>query len=374
MKNKNDIHIVVGSLGGGGAERVAINLANNMSEKVTLLSLTYYQDYDLNTLHKNVNLINFGNKRIRESIISYLLYLRKNKPQIILSISRDTNLVLAFIEPFLNYKPKLIFRETNTIENMSKKIPNHQFLSKIIHKYFKFLLRIIISFSYLKCSKIIVSSKDVADDIKSFLIFKKPIIKVIKPPILPTNFNNNNVQDCHDLWIKNSSIQVILGVGRLCEQKRFDILIKAFAIVNDNYPNTRLIICGKGEKEVELKSLTNELKISEFVCFKGFLKDPYPYLKYSDIFCLSSDFEGFGLVIIEAMAFGTKIVTTKCKGAPSSLIDNKYIDFSPLNNYETLADNIVRSLYLPSPKPFLIKESKQYNSEERSLHYLKELI
>ena len=131
----------------------------------------------------------------------------------------------------------------------------------------------------MKCSKIIVSSQDVANDIKSFLIFKKLLLKVIKPPILPKNFNNNNVHDCDDLWIKNSSIQVILGVGNYVDNKRFDILIKAFGIVHDNYPNTRLIICGKGEKEVELKSLTNKLKISEFVCFKGFLKESISVFK-----------------------------------------------------------------------------------------------
>ena len=63
MNNKNDIHILVGSLGGGGAERVAINLANNMQQRITLLSLTCYQDYDLGSFNKNVEFNYFSKKK-----------------------------------------------------------------------------------------------------------------------------------------------------------------------------------------------------------------------------------------------------------------------------------------------------------------------
>ena len=117
-----DLSILVGSLGGGGAEKVAINIANTTKENVSLISLTSIFDYDLNNISKNVKLVIFNKKRIRFSFIKYLLYLRKYKPKFILATSRDTNLVLSFVSLFLNYRPKIVFREENTLENMKTEI------------------------------------------------------------------------------------------------------------------------------------------------------------------------------------------------------------------------------------------------------------
>ena len=341
---------------------------------MTLLSLTSFQDYKIESLSKKVEVIIFDSKRLRSSIVKYLFYLRKHKPKIILSMARDENLVLALIKPFLNYKPKIIFREASTKEYMSTEFPKRQVLNKLLNLHFPLLVRILISLFYMSCSKIIVSSEDVANDIHSYLIFKKPPIKVISPPVLPAGFDKNKFLDASDPWIKDNSLKVILAVGRLCKQKRFDILIKAFSLVNAKYSNTRLIICGKGRDQAKLQNLSKQLNISKLISFKGFINDVYPYFKGSDIFCLSSEYEGFGLVLVEAMAFGTKIVSTKCKGGPNTLRDNQFIDFAKVNNYKNLSEIIIRSLYFPSPAPYLIKESLKYTTEEISKSYLKEML
>jgi len=372
---KSEINILVSSLGGGGAEKVAINLANNLDKRVSLISLTGVKDYSLDLLNKNVKLIIYNQKKIRYSILEYFNYLIKNKPKYILSIGRDTNLVLGIICPFLNYKPKLIFREESTIERMKDYVPKEKIIYKLLNKFLPFVLRIIISYLYSKSSLIIANSRDTYLDIKHFLLFKKPSVKVIHNPVLPFKFNYEDTKNSTDIWMKDKSLKVILGVGRLCQSKRFDVLLRAFRIVHEEKKNTRLIICGQGIEEENLKKLSNELRISNQVSFKGFCSNPYPYFKSADIFCLSSDYEGFGNVLIEAMAFGTKVVTTNCKGVPRSVLEgNQYVDFAPKNDHKKLAESILKSFYLPSPSPFLRMEAKKYFSDIIAQNYLNEIL
>ena len=368
------LSILVGSLGGGGAEKVAINIANTIKGNISLVSLTSNIDYDIKNINRNVKLIIYKKKRIRFSILKYLFYLRKNKPKFILSTSRDTNLVLSLVSNFLNYSPKLIFREENTIERMKTSIPSNQYINIILNKYFPQIIKLIVSISYLKCSKLIANSDDTASDIRSFLIFKKPIIKVIPNPVLPINFNPNQYSQSNHSWFKNKHIKVILGVGRLVKQKRFDILLRAFSQAIKKDKNIRLIICGQGREENNLKDLSKKLNISQFVCFKGFISDPYSYFNSADIFCLTSEYEGFGNVIVEAMSFGLKIILSECRGGPNSIFrKNKFIEFFPVNDYKNLSETIIKTLYNPSYAPYIKKESLKYKSEFVTKKYLNEI-
>ena len=368
-----NISILVGSLGGGGAEKVAINISNTIKKNISLISLTSKFDYDPNNISEEVKLVIYNEKRIRFSILKYLFYLRTNKPKYILSTSRDTNLVLSFVSFFLNYSPKLIFREENTLENKNE-ISREQFAIFILNKYFPKLMQIIVSLAYLRCSKVIANSIDTASDIKSILMFKKPIVKFIPNPVLPIDFNTNRYPKSNHPWFKDPNIKVILGVGRLAQQKRFDILLRAFSLVVKKEKNFRLIICGQGPKEKYLKELSIELGIENLIIFKGFVKDIYPYFKSADIFCLTSEFEGFGNVIVEAMSFGLKIILTECRGGPRSIFKkNKFIEFVPINDFAKLSDTILRTNYGPSPKPFLKKEALKYKADSISKEYLKEI-
>nr|WP_075497267.1 glycosyltransferase [Moritella viscosa] len=102
----------------------------------------------------------------------------------------------------------------------------------------------------------------------------------------------------------------ILGVGRLTNQKRFDLLIKAFHRINP--ADCKLIILGEGNQRRELEKLINELDLAEKVIMPGFVDNPYVWYKKAKLFVLSSDCEGFGNAIVEALACGTPVVSTNC--------------------------------------------------------------
>src|SRR5699024_2024023 len=102
-----------------------------------------------------------------------------------------------------------------------------------------------------------------------------------------------------------------ISAGRLVEQKDYKTLLKAFQLISQRI-NSRLVILGKGPLENELKLLAKELDIQKKVSFLGFQSNPYKYMKKANVFILSSKWEGFGHVIVEAMAVGTPVISTDC--------------------------------------------------------------
>jgi N-acetylgalactosamine-N,N'-diacetylbacillosaminyl-diphospho-undecaprenol 4-alpha-N-acetylgalactosaminyltransferase len=113
----------------------------------------------------------------------------------------------------------------------------------------------------------------------------------------------------------------ILAVGRLCRQKGFDILINAFA--KSNLKNKiKLIILGEGKERNNLEKLIVKLNLKKQVLLYGKVDNPFIYMKHATFFVLSSRYEGFGIVIIEALACETPVVATNCKSDPSEIIEN----------------------------------------------------
>lgn len=133
----------------------------------------------------------------------------------------------------------------------------------------------------------------------------------------------------------------IIGVGKLKEVKGFDILIKSFKLIIDRGFDWDLIILGDGELRQELESLVNELSIFDHVQLLGFKENPYPYMAKADLFVLSSYFEGFGQVVVEAQYLGIPIVSTDCDVGPREILQAGNCGLLvPVGDVEKLADGI----------------------------------
>lgn len=109
----------------------------------------------------------------------------------------------------------------------------------------------------------------------------------------------------------------IVNVGKFKQQKRHDILIKAYAKAN---VQEKLVLVGTGELLEASKKLAKDLGIEDKVIFIGFKKNPYPYIKHAKLMVVSSDFEGFSIAILEALALGTPIISTDCPSGPSEVL------------------------------------------------------
>jgi glycosyltransferase involved in cell wall biosynthesis len=118
----------------------------------------------------------------------------------------------------------------------------------------------------------------------------------------------------------SGTMPVILGVGRLARQKNFGLLIRAFSRLRKERP-ARLLLLGSGPERERLESLVAALSLEEDVLMPGMVRNPFPYMARADVFALSSEEEGFGLVLVEAMAIGLPIVATRCPGGPSEILE-----------------------------------------------------
>lgn len=114
----------------------------------------------------------------------------------------------------------------------------------------------------------------------------------------------------------------ILAVGKLTEQKGFDLLIKAFEQVCDTHPEWTLTILGEGDMRVELEELCTDLQISDRVFMPGTVKNIDAHLRKADIFALSSRYEGFPVTLCEAMACGVPVIATDCLSGPREIVHN----------------------------------------------------
>ncbi|WER45171.1 glycosyltransferase family 4 protein [Cupriavidus sp. WKF15] len=115
--------------------------------------------------------------------------------------------------------------------------------------------------------------------------------------------------------------KTVLAMGRLVHAKGFDVLIRAWKRVAAEAPDWNLIIHGEGEERPALAALVEELGLQESVSLPGICLDAREAYEQMSVFCMSSRYEGFGLVLIEAMAFGLPIVSTACETGPRELLE-----------------------------------------------------
>lgn len=134
----------------------------------------------------------------------------------------------------------------------------------------------------------------------------------------------------------------IVHVGKFKQQKRHDILLKAYAKANIT---EKLVLVGTGELLDEAKALVKNLGIENKVIFTGFKKNPYPYMKHAKFMVLSSDFEGLGLVILESLALGVPVISTDCLSGPSEILPTQSL--TPVGDVDALANKLQCCVALP---------------------------
>ncbi len=162
-----------------------------------------------------------------------------------------------------------------------------------------------------KHSKYIITLTET--DRKSYLANLKcrAVVKAIENPLV---FYPDEYTDC--------TKKVVLTVGRLNYQKGYNFLLDAWKIVSFKHPDWTLRIAGTGELEQQLKKQSQELNINSTVNFLGQISNMAEEYKNASIYAMSSRFEGFPMVLLEAMSFGLPVVSFDCHTGPGDMITN----------------------------------------------------
>ncbi|MEM7725102.1 MAG: glycosyltransferase family 4 protein [Cyanobacteria bacterium P01_A01_bin.45] len=303
------ITLVCSSLDCGGAERVVTLLSQGFLSKgheVCVVTLSSKED-DFYTLPSKVNrlALNLRNnsQNIFQAIKNNLSRLRKLKqaiistePDIVISHLVSTNILVTL--SMIQTKYPVILTEHNNPKMISK------------GKLWKLLRRLI----YPYASKIV----SVSDGLKNSFqwISESKLITIYNPFLLPENKDSNNE---NSITIDTKK-KTIVSMGRLTEQKGFDILLSAFAKVAPYYPDWQLLILGKGDEKQFLEKLKDDLGLCEQAFFIGTVKDPSVILEKAQLFVMSSRYEAFPMAHGEAMACGLPVIATDCPFGPREII------------------------------------------------------
>lgn len=369
IKKKSSIKlcIVTPTLSGGGAERIAVNLANQYTKNginTTLITLRSEGPYR-KQINSDVKFIDLKAKRVRYSLAAIYKEIRSQQPTHIISVLRDGNIILG-LALFFNRKPKLIFREANTMDAVTRQNALKRAIS---------LIRL--RFSYSRANKIIANSPDTKKDLVKLRIADAKKTQVIPNPVLPVGYRELAKELVSDDWLNDENLKVALNVGRLHEQKDQKFLIKSFINLVAENNRLRLIVLGDGDEKDNLQKIIDEHHLNNFVKIVPFQDNPWPYYKNADVFVLTSQWEGFGNVIVEALACGTPVVSTNCPGGPAYILDNgKYGRLVPLGDKQALQTQIKQILNgeITFDKKELIKRGNEFSVEKIAQRYLDEIL
>lgn len=315
-KNKIKIAFFLHSLQGAGAERNVVNLVNNLNKEKYQISLVLgkAEGVFISEIPKEVLIIDFKTSYLFSLFFKLLRYFRRERPDIFVSGFPHMNSISIIAKIFSGVKTKIVITEHTTYSLIPATA--RTFVRKIIARFF---LPLLMKAVYLRAEAIICVSKGVARDIV-FIVGFSPKIKTIYNPVVNEKIYKLAGEPIEHPWFSQKEIPILLAVGRLSKAKDYPSLFRAFKLIIPKQP-VRLVILGEGIEEVKLKKLISKLGLSENVAFLGFQKNPYKYMKKASVFVLSSIREGFGDVIVEAMACGLPIVSTSCAG-PSEIIEN----------------------------------------------------
>jgi glycosyltransferase involved in cell wall biosynthesis len=163
---------------------------------------------------------------------------------------------------------------------------------------------------------------------------------------------------------KKNPESIILVVGRLERQKRIDIAIKIFSRIHDEFPEFKLVIIGKGADECKLRALGKQLGISEKIFFEGFTDFPELWYQKADLLLVTSEYEGFPNVILEAMSYRVPVISNNCKTGPAEIIKDKFNGLLiEENNIERFVDGI--RIVLKNQRNTEVMVSRAFNSLEK---------
>lgn len=304
------ITLVISSLRAGGAERVMTNMANYWAEKgwqVTLLTLNDGTESPFYSLHPQVIWIPLGLAKKSTNFamgiaanLSRVLTLRKQifntHPQIVISFMDKVNVLVLMATLGLGI-PVAVSERINPTTN-----PIGTGWA---------LLRSVV---YLWASCLVVQTERT---LGYFSLSVRRNARVIPNPIVLPDMDH---QPLGNITKHKFNRFTIVAMGRLDKQKGFDLLIKAYAIIAPQHPDWSMVIWGEGPERFNLENLRDELGLHERILLPGQTQEPFVKLREADMFVLSSRYEGFPNVLLEALACGLAAVCFDCPNGPREII------------------------------------------------------
>ena len=311
MSKIKKIVFVLPSMSGGGSQKVISILLNHIDRdkfKLYLILLEKKGAY-LDDIPTDIEIVDLKTTRRQKAIVKLIKHIKLLQPDILFSTIGSMNMVISLIIKFLPKNIKFIARESGIVSLTNKNDKHPKIFDFIYRTFFNNFDIIIAQSSYMR--------QDLLDNYH----IQKDKIRLINNP-LDIKKIDKNLYSPKEL-LQQEKIN-LLSVGRMNFVKRFEAQLYLLSKLDSQF---HLTLLGEGEEEEKLKQLAKELKIEDRVSFLGFQPNPYQYMQQADIFLLTSRYEAFPNVLLEANYCGLPIVAFDCSGGVGEIVEDNFNGF-----------------------------------------------
>jgi len=342
-------------LRGGGAERVAVNLANNLAQRgyaVDMVLLLATGEF-MADLRPGIRVVDLTVQRMRWALPALMSYVRQAKPAAMLVNMWPLTLVALWARTLTRLPTRMVLAEHTTwsrSELLARPTVGWQVRTSMHHFFHK-------------ADGIVAVSNGAADDLARFARLDRRSISVIYNPVVGAERPvSDEVLQPAGWW--NGPHKRVLAVGTLKAIKDYATLLDAFAALRQQV-DARLLILGEGECRAALELQVRRLGLEGSVFMPGFAKDTAPYYQRADLHVLSSTGEGLPTVIIEALAAGTPVVSTDCPSGPREiLVGGQFGRLVPVGDAPALATAMAESLASPHDRAALKARAQDFSIDK----------
>lgn len=353
------IAVLLPDLRGGGAERMRVNMSREWLAKGLQVEFVVMRAKGelLSVVPEQATIIELGSERIRDIFGPLRVYLQQHRPDALLVAMWPLTVVAVLVAKLSRFQGRVV-------------ISDHEPLSKSAQArgwFRRMRLSASMALAYRLADERIAVSRGVAEDLTQLSRIPRDRFTVIYNPAASGKVPGTikpirRIDGCKKL---------ILSVGTLKYEKDHASLIEAFALLPQEL-NAHLMILGDGNQRDALEALVGRLGLEDRVHLPGFKLDPSPYFASADLFVLSSLWEGFGNVIVEAMEYGVPVVSTDCPHGPREiLVGGVYGRLVPEGDVNALALGIHESLLTEHDSQALMQRAADFSVGRIAEQYLR---
>lgn len=350
------VFIYIPHLRTGGGEISMLRVAEGLAERGLDVEVVVHESQTRElTMPRGVTLIDLQAKGTAQAVRRLAQRIRKRSPRWVISAFPHTNVATVTAVKMARNGALSVLTEHAPLSRQIDQQNNWRYRA----------LPMLVRAAYRRADAVVAVSAGVKEDLRP-LVGRRVRIHTINNPVLPDDFETAAEAVPAHPWLQDAGVQVVMSMCRLSEEKDLATLIRAFARLRAAHPVARLLLVGEGPDRGRLQRLIDEAGLADVAQLPGRTDQPLAWMRSAAVFVLSSTFEGFGNVLVEAMAVGTPVVSTDCPVGPREILaDGRYGDLVPVGDDAAMARAISRALTVRR-QPEGAREAAMLRTQSRS--------
>ncbi len=348
----------------GGAERVTLLLASELAARGLRICVAAYETKGefLDRVDPRVRVEQVGGAGWFSAILPLARLVRRTRPRALVGVMVSCNVAVVVAGRLARTQARIVLTEHNQVDKSANFFGDNSRSYRAIR------------WAYPHADLIVCVSDGVRDSLCRYSGMRPDRMHVVHNPIVSADLIEQAAQPCSHPWANDPEVPLILAVGRLATAKNYPMMLRAFDILRRQRP-ARLLILGNGHERGALAALIAELGLGDLVELHGYTANPYAFMSRAQLFVLSSSWEGFPTVLVEALACGSPAVSTDCPSGPREiLLDGALGGLVQVGDEAAFAAAMMRMLDSPPAREALMERGRAFSVERATDIYTRLLL